>query len=812
VEGSAGSRVATVSFSAALPTPAYGGNSFNVLSAGTGYVVGDTVTLDIGVSAYNTLTAVQRVEEVLAVSGTVSNLGSGSSVSGVCGVIGTLGTIRTGGKGRVQALVTVTGGSIDMSSGFTIIQGGDYTQNPLSNIESLVGYSNSASITACTGLTGASASLTFGVFATTPVSYGYYPRKVSVGTAGTQTATSGHGMGVTLTTASDFFSVSGTVTWGTDDTTAFSNGVSLVNSARQHGINALLYVPPGECDASSSTSCALGTLGQTGAYFFGPGSALPLPIGNPAFTYGGGIVTDGDNAVTFYMSPIYAPNANPSFSSPLPLLRPLIWWHADGPTADSFGPSTASFSNQFGPSLNGGITIVGDTTSNPLQVGMAFCGSNYFAEIHDYQFRNLPGTGLLYGCLENTDTQSHNRESRFYNIRGFNSGASPGSIGGTINYPAIDINTQVTTAGNADMDDVGFNNVELFGNHGTGIIIHASHGLTNTMTGGYTPGSISFVNFTGRLRVEGLAPDGTTLDGPLIQIGDTSQNQYAQVMDGAVSHVSFPDGMQLVDPYAGYAAFLVTGTGSYGLNNPADVTTGPGTSVTGGPAYGNGFDIEYCIRCNFNIQYIQVSGTSYIQGPASRTGTVTLQTPAGITSNWSTNIDPAAVISQPAAFLSTGGLAASTAALAVPIVTPLTGTVSVDSLPGSWTTTVNQVTGSYFSIGPLTCVNFIATFSASSISGTAGQLDFPLPVAPALDAQAIAISGLQGYISWPMITGGGGFVQSTQIQFFPTQHANYGRVGFAASTANLVEGGGLLKATSLSTGTTYTVSVNGCYR
>jgi hypothetical protein len=167
------------------------------------------------------------------------------------------------------------------------------------------------------------------------------------------------------------------------------------------------------------------------------------------------------------------------------------------------------------------------------------------------------------------------------------------------------------------MDDVGFDNVELFGNHGNGIIIHAAD----------VNGSIGFVNFTGRLRVEGLAPDGTPLQGNLIQVGDTSTS-----MDGTINNVSFPDGMQLIDPYVGTtanpsAAFLVT-TSSSGTTHgvvPYGITTGAGMNISGGAPYGNGLDVAACKNCVFNILLIAVDGYSYMQGNSTLTSKITLK-------------------------------------------------------------------------------------------------------------------------------------------------------------------------------------------
>jgi hypothetical protein len=630
--GTVGSTTATLSFTPTLPTPSNGISDFTVSAKGSGYTTGELVTLSIHNASPvgTTVLAVQRVQEVTAGAATVL-AGSHSSTVGTCGVMGTTGTINTRAtapapNGYYEAIVTSNGTSI--TGVVSITNGGDYIQAPLSAGDPIVPQATGGA-PACGTITGAALgtlSPSFGVLAVAPHNYGYYTSAIGTSTTATQVSSSGTGMGLTLTTSSNSFEVSGIATWGSDASSAYATAVNAVNAGRQAGANTLLYVPPG-------------------AYFFG--STI-----SPAFRTGGGLLTDGDNAVVFYMSPLYYTTNTPATG-----FIPLVWWDSQGSEKSRpFDGASAAFSEQFGPSLTGGISIVGDRTSNVKQVGMAFCGSNYFAEIHNYQFWNLPGTGLEYGCLGvndpvnpggpvTPDTVSHSRESRFYNIRGFNSGASPGSNSMSVNYAAIDINTQSTTGGASGMDDVGFDNVELFGNHGTGIILHASH------SGNGILGAVGFVNFTGRVRVEGLAPDGTTLSGPLIQVGDTNPT-----MDGVVHDISFPAGMQLVDPYLGWAGILVTSTGSINAAFPYNITTGPGTVISGGAPYGNGLDIEYCKVCTFNIQFIATNGIDYIQGPATDTANLTLLVPAGETSGWSTKIDSTAVIYQGELLSSTGAI------------------------------------------------------------------------------------------------------------------------------------------------------------
>jgi hypothetical protein len=805
---SAGGTVGTLSFTPALPTPANGVTNFAVSAAGTNYSAGDIITLAITgaspiISAGQTLVAQQRVQSITAESASIANRGSSGPTSTTCGVVGTSGTINANPgpgepTGYYEALVqTSSTGSI--SNVVSITNGGNYIVTPSSS-DPMQADSNSA--TPCTGLTGAALTPSFGVLAVTPHRYGYYTSTIGTGVSASQASATGSGTGISLTTTGNSIPVSGVVTWGSDASSSYATAVAQVNAGRANGINTLLYVPPGQCASGGGTVC---TLVSTGAYFFGNSV-------NPALTTGAGIVTDGDGAVTFYMSPQYCNNLISSAGT----LCPLVWWDSPGKEQSTpFDGATAAFSEQFGPSLTGGLTIVGDRTSAQTQVGMAFCGSNYFAEIHNYQFRNLPGTGLQYGCLANSETISHNRESRFYNIRGFNSGASPGSNAGSINYAAIDINTQAPAGVISDMDDVEFDNVELFGNHGKGIILHAARGGTQ-------PGSIGFVTFAGRLRVEGLAPDGTPLSGPLIQIGDTATN-----FDGEINNVSFPAGMQLVDPYLGSAAILVTSSGTAVNTYPNTVTTGPGTVINGGAPWGNGLDIEYCTNCNFNIQSILTSGINYTQG--NSTTNLTLQLPAGATSGWSSNLGTAAVINYAALGLSTGSLGGSIP-FVMPIPLPQSGppiTPSTNATSTSWSTSVNSETGTYFEIGPLTCVDILAQLNVTVVGTASGALNFFLPVKPSITSHdAIAVSQVNngaaysaGMIWPPTSTGTVTPTPTSQIFFVPTPNRFYGQIQFEGSKYNTPAIATTLNFPSASPppqgiqlGTLYSFAINGCYQ
>jgi hypothetical protein len=91
----------------------------------------------------------------------------------------------------------------------------------------------------------------------------------------------------------------------------------------------------------------------------------------------------------------------------------------------------------------------------------------------------------------------------------------------------------------------------------------------------------------------------------------------------------------------------------------------------------------------------------------------------GATKNWVTNIDPAAVITQPAAFSATGPNAIRPPGTVFPIPAPPAGVLPISPSSGTFSavTTDTQV-GTYYQIGTLTCMDFVATlnlFSATAV-------------------------------------------------------------------------------------------------
>jgi hypothetical protein len=768
-------------FTAQNATPAYGISNIKIVNnEAYGATPGDIVTIT-GI-ATQVVAAQQKIIDTMVVSATVVAGGSGAlgGASGQCMVIGTTGVLRKQKNiTYVEVIVNVTSGS--MTSVASIYNAGDYTTNPNnstpSNVvaEPVVAAPNINGQTPCTGLTGGTLSLYMGVLLTSvnplngfqrnglkPYLYGNYT-SVAAGTYNT-TGNGNEDNSLTLNVSGDF-QVAGSITEYTDNTAAYNTAVGLINTARSLGVAVNLHISGGQCSTASATSCAES---RTGAFGFG-NSAGTATIG---LLKGGGIVGDGKDISKFYFSPLYP-------------AKPMIW--ADGyglALGTTFDGPTTAFSLLAEQTFRN-FEIFSDTTGSAT-IALGLCGSSYFGQYQNIDIRQAPNEGFAFGCLGPTDVSSHNRESRIENVRVFNSGSTGNG--------AFVIETDSNGTAGAAMDDVGVHNLEIFGNHGPGIVVHATHGV----------GNIGFVNFTGRIRVEGLAPDGYGLQGDLIQVGD-SNTSY----DGCIHDVHFPGGMQLIDPYQGFFAFH-TETSSSGCV-PYDITIeGEGLTISGGAPLGGGIAADYCSLCTFHIAYSGALGYDYQQGPLTQTGNLPVKIDFGLNqaANYAVNMDPTAQVALPAYSICTGAINCSTTAAIAGVATSYLSTFTVTPVtPGDWSVVFDPSSNAWtWSNGNETCFDFYAKFTPTFTTAT-GYLEFTLPVKPSLYAQrSFQLNNFSG-ITWPN--------SATGVQFSPQPNAYYGVVNFIKSATGIpsasLQVSDTPNSSAVVSGTQYIVATGGCY-
>ena len=218
IAGYTNSTTLTLSTPAVQATPSYGllGAPLYptvIATPGTGYAIGDTITLTGGTARTN---AVFTVSGTQVVSASVAAGGTGGT-TGACTVTGTTGT---GTLFTASGTVTsgVFGGTI------TITNAGAYTASPTSLTEPVTG---------C-GLTGTTMTIALGVQAVNPTNRGDYTTVPTNPTA--LGSTSGSGSGATFTTTSAL--QAGNFLYGNDDTSAFAASCTLANST-----NKKIYIP-----------------------------------------------------------------------------------------------------------------------------------------------------------------------------------------------------------------------------------------------------------------------------------------------------------------------------------------------------------------------------------------------------------------------------------------------------------------------------------------------------------------------------------------------------------------------------------------
>jgi hypothetical protein len=137
-------------------------------------------------------------------------------------------------------------------------------------------------------------------------------------------------------------------------------------------------------------------------------------------------------------------------------------------------------------------------------------------------------------------------------------------------------------------------------------------------------------------------------------------------------------------------------------------------------------------------------------------------------------------------------------------ITPSSGAAFSNASPN-----IDTQAGTYYRLGTLTCIDFVATLNQASFGTASGSLQFYLPVPPALGSHdGIAVTNLSvssGTLAWPKSVG----VATTQILFAPQPNLAYGLITFQGSNVALQP---YLSVSNLMAGTTYTFNVNGCYQ
>lgn len=355
---------------AAFAVPVEHATGFAVVTPGIGYTLDSVQTIPcVGCVAEggNQVSATPAV--LTAVAASVATGGTGGT-NGTCTVIATDQTALAGHPTSV--VVVVKGGSIDHV--MSVPPGGLAT--------SITGtHDNTGAykepVSGCGSLSGASLNVQYGV-QTERVTPGLYnPDTLPTGCPGTATVTSMVGsmtIGSNLTVKCDTYL--STTSFGTDNTSAFQNAVSAMNSASAMGTQLCLTFPAGN-------------------YLTGPLNTAGANGGNTMAQGYGCFLGDEHYHSNIFLVPNTAGD--------------LFAWNDAGNNNASppFG-NTQTFASNTHPNRAGSavrhLTIIGDRASTANQNALAFYGPTSSLRVDDVRITFIRGHALIAGLPDASNT------------------------------------------------------------------------------------------------------------------------------------------------------------------------------------------------------------------------------------------------------------------------------------------------------------------------------------------------------------------------------------------------------------------------
>ena len=338
---------------------------------------------------------------------------------------------------------------------------------------------------------------------------------------------------------------------------------SMSHAMASDRLNILKYAPVGKLvdrtgkeDASQALASAVAAANEkTGrgepACVYVPPGTYRIVTAPPQFVGAGCVIGDGPSQSTLSIDPRFK--------------------------GDLFAWSEAWFPTMPGPMV-AGLKIRGNRTTTELQNALVFYDRNDQVFIDNIDVWDLHGRVLYSGVVKNKP-QAYMRESHMRSMRFFEDGA-PG-------VPVVEFNSQ--GSGNTDAtNEIRLSQVDIFGSYGPGFVVRNN-------------GSSAVRNITvDALRIEGLQHGGVSAD--LLTIGDP-------VMRGNVNNIMFRN-LELIDPYAGYAAIRLTAPP--GAPAPYQITVEG--MIGGGVPHGQGLRIDAGRTSTFRFSGIHTFDTNVVIG------------------------------------------------------------------------------------------------------------------------------------------------------------------------------------------------------
>jgi hypothetical protein len=533
-------------------------------NSGSGYSFGSSQTLTCGVSACPAgdilATGSPGIMTVVAAAIVPGKAGSGgSSPTGTCTLTSTT-QIGLPGQGTVlQGTLSSTGGSLVAVS---VLSGGEITNETAGYSGTTMAYAQPVNGCNFPASSAPTLTLSYGVSleqltlapGTITNVYGNGAPCAS-GPVAVGTSDNGAGLKLDCSVTGDTFR--STVSFGTDNQSAFDTALTAMNNRAAMASPTCIYVP-------------------AGAYLMKPMNPNSMP-GGPHVSMGYGCWFGDEH----YHSNIFViPNTggdvfawiNSSANNSLPDLA----------NTQLFSDIAGGDGNKGGSSFRN-LTIIGNRLSRQPQNGLVFYGKTQFALIDNDVIDYLRGRAIWAG-LANTDVKPNGdfNESIIQNSRFEHDGNTLSA--GDSNTAAVEIMATGPTEGS---NNLNLTSLRVYQTLGTGLWIHNGPGMLDPK-GNALP-STRAIRITG-LKVEGSRLSHVAKSGDLLLLGDPAGSAYPTPGVG-VSDVLLRN-TELANPVLGYDAFHVEG----------DAPTDTGNidyqgSISGGGDFGRGAQIETCGQC-----------------------------------------------------------------------------------------------------------------------------------------------------------------------------------------------------------------------
>ena len=318
----------------------------------------------------------------------------------------------------------------------------------------------------------------------------------------------------------------------------------------------------------------------------------------PSFVYGGGIVGDGEYKSTILVDPAYVGDL-------------FSWSDAWFDGGLVFNGATYDLTKLYVGARVANLSIIGNRSALAQQNAFVFYDRADAVNIENVTVNYLRGRCLSFGQMK-TQPVAFMRESRFNNIRFFSCGDT--------NTPVWEDSASGTSA---QTSETIISNVDIYAPYGPGFVIRNN-----------SAGSTTADRRISNLRVEGLEGNPAGITADLMVLGGATDA-------GTVAKIKV-SGLELLNPYSGYAALRVTGSSATVRPTNIDVQG----IITGVSGTGYGLVVEAGRNMAFRFAGITTTQTNVTVGSNTLVGSnIRIESTNGAENTWTWSVDSTSLTS-----------------------------------------------------------------------------------------------------------------------------------------------------------------------